>query len=215
MAMAFERLADADIRADEIAQMLAQAYVVAGAHRAPDRGAAQEHPRRRARDRRAGRAARRSAHRARASRQRGAAERARDAAVADADVAHRQADGGRRDRERADVLPVHLPAPVAAPVPRPRAGPAGARGGAVPAHGAVDRRRPRRQSERRRADLEARVRAPGRGGAALLPHRGARTRRPTVDLADPGAGDAGDARAGQALARPQSAPRGRAVPPGA
>ena len=45
------------------------------------------------------------------ARQRGADPRPRHPAVADAHAAHRQADRGRRDRERAELLPRHLPAP--------------------------------------------------------------------------------------------------------
>ena len=62
---------------------------LAGADRAPDRGAAQEHPRRRARDRRAARprATPLREPSARARRQRGAAARARHAALADAHAA--------------------------------------------------------------------------------------------------------------------------------
>ena len=48
--------------------------------------------------------------RARARRQRGAAARPRHAALADAPAAHRQAHRRRRDRERAELLPRHLPA---------------------------------------------------------------------------------------------------------
>ena len=51
--MSFERLASADIRASDIAKTLRHAYISPGADRPPDRGAAQEHPGRRARHRRA------------------------------------------------------------------------------------------------------------------------------------------------------------------
>ncbi|MCK7491464.1 MAG: hypothetical protein MZW92_06990 [Comamonadaceae bacterium] len=104
--------------------------------------------------------------------------------MADAHAAHRQADGGRRDRERAvatttttflreiprlyreleRALPGHAVAPL-------------------PAHGPLDRRRPRRQPQRQRRHAAHGAGAPGRGGAALLPDRGARARRRAVDVA--------------------------------
>ena len=60
LAACFERLAaGARARRRDRRDAAARAHL-AGAHRAPDRGAAQEHPRRRARDRRADRAARRA-----------------------------------------------------------------------------------------------------------------------------------------------------------
>ena len=69
----------------------------------------------------------RPAQRARARPKRGADPRPRHAALADAHAAHRQAHGRRRDRERAELLPLDLPAPDPAAVPRARGGPAGHR----------------------------------------------------------------------------------------
>ena len=129
--MAFERLARRRHRAPPIVADARPRLHLAGADRAPDRGAAQEHPRRRARDRRAASAARHAARRARElRRQRGADPRPRHPALADAHAAHRQADGRRRDRERAQLLPRDLPAQIprlyreieeALPGPRDRA----------------------------------------------------------------------------------------------
>ena len=107
--MTFERLARRGIGAEPDRRDAQPRLHLAGADGASDRGAAQEHPRRRARDRRAARGANARRDRARARRQRGAAARSRHPALADADAAHRQADRRRRDRERAQLLPRHLP----------------------------------------------------------------------------------------------------------
>ena len=69
--------------------------------------------------------------------------------------------GGRRDRERARVLPLHVPRRAAAPVRADFAahlapGARDRRGPAVPADGLVDRRRPRRQPVRHGADARPR-----------------------------------------------------------
>ena len=82
---------------------------LAGAHRPPDRGAAQEHPRRRAGDRRAAGGAHARSRRARSGAQRVADPRPRHPALADADAAPGQAHRRRRDRERAQLLPRYLP----------------------------------------------------------------------------------------------------------
>ena len=156
------RLAGAGVRApgaarhrrrEQIATTLDARLHLAGADRASDRGAAQEHPRRRARDRRAARRRERPAgERARARRQRGADPRPRHPALADAHAAHRQAHRRRRDRERALLLPRDLPAPDPEPVPRDRGGAARPRGRQLLPHGQLDRRRPRRQPDRHRGD---------------------------------------------------------------
>ena len=88
-------------------------------------------------------------HRARARRQRGADARPRHAAVADAHAAHRQADRGRRDRERAELLP-RAPscARSRACTARSKQALPGHEVRALPAHGQLDRRRPRRQPQR-------------------------------------------------------------------
>ena len=90
-----------------------------GAHRASDRGAAQEHPRLRARDRAAAAVAR--PHRR--SRPTRAAEfetgllPAGAGAVADGDAPAVEAQGARRDRQRPRVLPLHVPGRAAAALP--------------------------------------------------------------------------------------------------
>ncbi len=129
-----------------------------GAHRAPDRGAAQEHARRRARDRPPAAVAR--PRRVDARRSGGVRDGARAPgalAVADRDAAPVEAARARRDRQRARVLPLHVPRRGAAAV-------RGARGrrarhvrdarrlgaAALPAPRVVDRRRSRRQPVRDR-----------------------------------------------------------------
>ncbi len=92
----------------------------AGADRPPDRGAAQEHPRRPARHRPPARRARPATDHARALAQRIAAARARDLAVADPHAARRAPDGRRRDRQRAVLLPRHLPRRAAGALRRHR-----------------------------------------------------------------------------------------------
>jgi phosphoenolpyruvate carboxylase len=87
-------------------------------------------------------------HRASARRQRGADARPRHPAVADAHAALLQADGGRRDRERAELLPATFLREIPRCTARSRTCPARARGAVVPAHGPLDRRRPRRQPQR-------------------------------------------------------------------
>jgi len=138
LSMTLERLAGADIRAADIAKTLAHAYISPVLTRAPDRSAAQEHPRRRAHDRRARRAARRHAHRARAGRQRRADPRPHHPDLADAHAAHRQAHRRRRDRERAVLLPLHFPASDPAHVPRARGSAARSRHRAVLPHGQLE-----------------------------------------------------------------------------
>ena len=81
----------------------------AGADRASDRGAAQEHPRCRTVDRRTDRSARGRARGSPRGDRRGAAGRHLDA-LADADAAAREAQRLRRDRQRARLLAHHVPA---------------------------------------------------------------------------------------------------------
>ena len=125
---------------------------VAGAHRPPDRGATQEHPRLPAAHRApAHRARPPGAHAGGARRQRGGVAAPDPDHVADPHPARAAPDRARRDRERAVLLSLHLPAPAAAAVRRDRgsAGPQVSRrrdhGRTGAAAGCVDRRRPRRQ----------------------------------------------------------------------
>ena len=183
-----------------------------GADRASDRGAAQEHPRRRARDRRLRRRARRAARQRRAAGQRGGHPRPRHPAVADAHAAHRQADGGRRDRKRAELVSDHLPPADPGALPRTRAGAGRSPGAGLPAHGALGGRRSRRQPQRRCRHAAPGAAAPGRGGAWPLPRAGAPARRRAVDVGPAGAAERRAAEACRSLTGPQRAPPGRALP---
>jgi phosphoenolpyruvate carboxylase len=117
LALSFERLHKADVRSADVAQMLTQAYIspvltahptevqrksILDAERAIAEliGVRDELP-----------------TDARACRQRSPAARPHHPAVADPHAALHQADGGRRDRERAELLPEHLPAPDPPAVP--------------------------------------------------------------------------------------------------
>ncbi len=185
---------------------------LAGAHRPPDRGAAKEHPRRRAGDRRAAGGAHARARRARCGTQRVADPRPRHPALADADAAPGQAHRRRRDRERAQLLPRHLPGADSRALPRGRGGPPRLRDRALLPHGQLDRRRPRRQPLRQRRDARHRAGAAERDGAAPLPDAGARARRRAVELDDALDRVAGAAGARRCLERQQRAPRRRALP---
>ena len=92
------------------------------------------------------------ARRARCGAQRVADPRPRHPALADADAAPGQAHRRRRDRERAQLLPRHLPGADSRALPRGRGGPARLRDRALLPHGQLDRRRPRRQPVRQRRD---------------------------------------------------------------
>ena len=89
----------------------------AGADRAPDRGAAQEHPRSAPRDHRAAGGAQRPWPRE--DDREGAAARGADP-VEDQRAAPVQADRGRRDRERPGVFPLDVPGRDPAPLRRNR-----------------------------------------------------------------------------------------------
>ena len=161
-----------------------------------------------ARDDRALSAARRGA-------QRGADPRPRHAAVADAPAALHQADGGRRDRERAQLLRRHLPARDSRAVRRARA--RRCRAIAIApflrmGHWIGGDRDGNPTSAPRRCDT--RCARQSETGAAPLPDRGALARRRAVAARRRWSSvDAGDAGAGRALARRQRAPRRRALPP--
>ena len=121
LGMAFERLARGGISADADRADPRARLDLARPDGTPHRGAAQEHPRRRARDRRAGRGAR-APRRARSGAQHRAAAGPRHPALADAGVAPDQADRRRRDRERAELLPHDLPDPDSAALRGSRGG---------------------------------------------------------------------------------------------
>ena len=195
----------------------------AGADRPPHRSAAQEHAGRTPRDRPGAGPPRRHAHARGAGRDRRHAAGPRGHAVADPHAALHPSDGGRRDRERAVVLPQHLPAGDSAPVRRPvapleprvgqalrRAAPAA---GTVPAHGQLDRRRPRRQSQRRRRHAGTRAAAPGHGAVRTLSAGGPRAGRGPVHDHAADCRRPGPAGAGRPQRRRFPAPRRRALPP--
>jgi len=194
---------------------------VAGAHRASDRGAAQEHPRLRARDRAAPCVARPHAAHAGGDCGVGARPASRGAlAVADGHAAPVQARRARRDRERPRLLPLYVPRRGAAPAGRACAGPARHlrrrhRRAAVPAHGLVDRRRPRRQSLRHGGDARLRDPRAGLRRVRALPRCRASAGRRAFAVGAPRPPDRPAARARSLGARHQSASRRRAVPPGA
>jgi phosphoenolpyruvate carboxylase len=120
VAYALSRLQDAGVVCATRSQTSFASADLAGADGPPDRSAAQEHPRRRAR------------HRAPAGRARPAADAegsARNTELLQARIAtlwqtrmlrYDQADGGRRDRKRPVLLPHHLPARTAGAVRRHR-----------------------------------------------------------------------------------------------
>ena len=137
----------------------------------PDRSAAQEHSRLPARDRAAARRARPARADAGGARaQRGVAAARDPDAVADAHPARAAADRARRDRERAVLLPLYVPArSCRACTARSKTcwrsngrTPASASANSSPGH--LDRRRPRRQSLR-----HARRHAPGARCASRPP----------------------------------------------
>ena len=150
---------------------------------------------------------------ARTGRQRGPAARPRAATVADAPGAQQQADRGRRDRQRAELLRAHLPARDPGHLRRAGARTGPAAPAQLPAHGPLDRRRPRRQPQCGRAHHGHGPGPPGRRGPAPLPDRSAPAGRRTVAVRPAGGLQPRDAQAGRALARHQRAPQGRTLPP--
>ena len=135
-----------------------------------------------------------------------------------------QADRAGRGRQRAVVLRLHLPARGAAAALR-AGGPAARRrrtgrqgrarrAGVVPAHGQLDRRRPRRQPVRHRGG-DARHAAPaGDAGAAVLSRGAACAGRRIVAGRAPRRRLRRVANAGRAFARPIAASQRRALSPG-
>ncbi len=190
-----------------------------GAHGASDGGAAQEHPRLRARDRAPAHAARSHRALARRGRRMGNGRRAAGAlAMADRDAAPVEAHRLRRGGQRPFVLPLHVPerdtAAVRHACPRPRAHVRRRRRGAAGgANGLVDRRRPRRQPVRHRADARVRDSRAGVRRLRPLPRRGSQAGGGTFDVRTPGRADACAAGTRRLRARRQSAPQGRAVSP--
>ena len=215
LADALARIRGEGVDAAAVAGLARRRGGVAGADGAPDRGAAQEHPRRRAHHRPAARPARPDG--ARARRGRGGRDRAapqRPAAVADGDDPARAARGEGRDRQRARLLRLHVPRRGSAALRDARRAAAGrvrARSrmaaAAVLPHGLVDRRRPRRQPVRHCADARLRGPRAGDGGVRTLPRRGPRARRRAVAVDPAGAADGGAARTGRGSGRRQPASR--------
>ncbi len=121
-------------------------------------------------------------------------------AVADAAAAPRAAVRRRRGRERL-VLPARrLPAGAAAPLCA-LGGRARATAQELPAPRQLDRRRPRRQSQRHRRVAAAGARAGVGDGARILPRPGSRARRGAVHVGRAGPPHGRAASAGRALAR--------------
>ena len=130
-----------------------------------------------------------------------------------------QAHRARRGRQRPVVLRLHVPARGAAAGQR-AGGPAGGgrRAGCrrtrlVPAHGQLDRRRPRRQSLRHRRRDARHAAAAVEPGDAILSQRAARARLRAVDRGASRRRLRGAAHAGGALARYLAAPERRALSP--
>ena len=139
--------------------------------------------------------------------------------VADQPGARQAPQGHRRGRQRSGLLRPHLPARAARLLRRPggsprrhRSGLARPRRAVLPAHGELDRRRPRRQSLRhgRRDGAGARHAKPA--GAALLSRGAASARRRIAARWPHRARLRGLARAGGALAGPFVGTPGRALP---
>ena len=172
---ALAHLTASGVGAEALVRVVRRGARVAGADRASDRSAAQEHPRLRARTRAAPALARPHALHAGRDGRLGARRLPAGAdAVADGDAAAVEAHRARRDRQRPRVLPLHVPGRGAAALRDDRGAAradAGRRGAAaaVPAHGIVDRRRPRRQPVRRRGDARLRDPRAGRAGVRALP----------------------------------------------
>ena len=202
------------------AQLLQDGPGQPGPDRTPDRGPPQEHHGSRdggrspARSPRAGRADGGRGHRQR----RAAPPRGADA-VADQSVAPDQAHRARRGRQRPVVLRLHLPARGAA-AGQCAGGSAGGgrragrqRARLVPAHGKLDRRRPRRQSLRHRRRHARHAAAAVEPGDAVLSERAARARLGAVDRGASRRRLRGAAHARGALARHLAAPERRALSP--
>ncbi|CAM5191059.1 hypothetical protein CDEN61S_01533 [Castellaniella denitrificans] len=198
-----------------------------GLHRAradgaPHRSPAQEHagpaPGHRPAPAPAGHAARAAGSRPAA----GTPDRADRRPVADPHAAPEQAHRARRDRQRPVLLHQHL---LQHPAPAPPGhGGAAAQAGAhrvrrgqhaaaaLRPHGQLDRRRPRQQPERGRRHAGTGAAAPVRARAALLPDRGPRPGRRTVDLAIPDARHPRPGRTGRRQPGSVAPPPGRALP---
>ncbi|CFO33879.1 Uncharacterised protein [Bordetella pertussis] len=162
----------------------------AGADRPPHRSAAQEHAGRASRNLFPAGAARARTDRRRTVRTGPGPDRPGRHAVADAHAALHAADRGRRDRERAVLLPQHLPqchparlrrpGPAAQPRARQAVHAAAPTARTVPAHGQLDRRRSRRQSQCRRRHAGTRAAAAGHGAVRALSAGSPRAGRRTV-----------------------------------